>query len=61
MVQTVNKAADYIAKMRREGKVKILDISEDIHTERELEKARREFRYKSAMSEIEASQIILTC
>jgi hypothetical protein len=61
MIKLISKSEEIIERLRKEGKVKTLEWTPEQQMKwmEEMEELRRESRYKQAMSEIEASKIIL--
>jgi len=61
MIKVISKSEEIIERLRKEGKVKTIEMSPEWWDKwnKEMEELRRESRYKQAMSEIEASKIIL--
>lgn len=58
----INKTEEILDRLRKEGKVKTFEWTTEQLEQwyKAMEELRRESRYKQAMSEIEASKVILT-
>lgn len=61
----INKTEEIMARLRAEGKVKVLDTPEDLaiieRMNQHMAEVRRDFIIKNANSERSASNVILTC
>jgi hypothetical protein len=61
----INKTEEIMARLRAEGKVKVLDTSEDLaaieRMNQHMAEVRRDFIIKNANSERSAANVILTC
>lgn len=61
----INKTEEIMARLRAEGKVKVLDTPEDLaiieRMNRHMAEIRRDFIIKNANSERSAANVILTC
>lgn len=60
----INKTDEILARLKKEGKIRVLDSSEDLKKKilemnKYMEDIHRDYLYKSAMSEISAAKIIL--
>ena len=62
MITEISKTKEITERLKKEGKFSIIEISmEEMRKwNEEMGRIKRESRYKQAMSEIEASQTILT-
>jgi hypothetical protein len=61
----INKTEEIMARLRAEGKVKVLDTPEDLaiieRMNQHMAEIRRDFIIKNANSERSAANVILTC
>lgn len=62
-IKLISKADEIIERLRKEGKVTTIEVTSEQWNEwnKICEEIKMESRYKQAMSEIEASKVILNC
>lgn len=64
MVKKINRTDDFIAEMKREGKVTVLDKKEHVEAivamNEKLENFRREYQVKDRNSQRSAAKLVLT-